>query len=137
METYPAEACTHLGLTPPGTAWSKRKQQGRKAQRQKLRDWAAHRPVELASDLAAAIDEGFGPSSDAEDPFDALLVFSRCSTWSWGYRAAGAPTSTNIRCVEGWILGQEESSCAQDSFSHVRLKRATTVADRYHAASSR
>jgi hypothetical protein len=29
-----------------------------------------------------------------------------------GYRAAGAPTSSEVRCVEGWILGQEESPSA-------------------------
>ena len=26
VETYPAEACLHLGMKPPGSAWSKRRQ---------------------------------------------------------------------------------------------------------------
>jgi hypothetical protein len=129
VETYPAEACTHLGLTPPGAGWSKRRQDGRRAQRQKLRDWAAHRPVELASDLAAAIDEGFGPSSDAEDPFDALLGLLSMLDVILGYRAAGAPRSNEVRCVEGWILGQEDrpGGCPQP-----HLWRASAEGDLTH-----
>jgi hypothetical protein len=67
-ETYPAEACTHLGLTPPGAGWSKRRQEDRKAQRTKLLDWVARRPVDLALELAVAVEEGFGPREDAEEP---------------------------------------------------------------------
>ena len=29
VETYPAEACLHIGLTPPGRGWSKRSQSDR------------------------------------------------------------------------------------------------------------
>ena len=106
VETYPAEAGTHLGMTPPGRGWSKRSRDGRMAQRRTLMDWAARRPVELAPSLVGAIADGFGASKDAEDPFDALVGLLSMLEVILGYRAAGAPRSEQVRKVEGWILGQ-------------------------------
>ncbi|MEX2374146.1 MAG: hypothetical protein WD942_00990, partial [Dehalococcoidia bacterium] len=105
-ETYPAEACLHLGITPPGRGWAKTLQKGRRAQAPAIRGWLERRDVEFARDLVALIDDGFGAGSDAEDPFDALLGLMSMLEVSLGHRSEGAPQDAVIRTVEGWILGQ-------------------------------
>lgn len=106
-ETYPAEACVHIGIKPPGRGWSKRRQEGRAAQQGAILDWAQRRPAHLTDELSAQVVDGFGPSKDAEDPFDALLGLLSMVEVVLGYRGAGAPDRDEVRTVEGWILGQE------------------------------
>ena len=108
-ETYPAEACIHLGLSPPGVGWSKTSQVGREAQAAKLLEWARVREVELDEQLAQMIRGGFGPKSGAEDPFDAMLGLMSMIEASLGYRDEGEPEDATVRQVEGWILGQADS----------------------------
>ena len=72
-ETYPAEACLHLGLPAPGRGWSKRSQCGRRSHAQRLHHWAEMRHVHLSSELSTLLADGFGPSKDGEDPFDATV----------------------------------------------------------------
>jgi hypothetical protein len=110
-ETYPAEACLHLGMTPPGSGWSKTSQDGRLAQREAMMDWVSERPVELERDLTALIAEGFGPSRHAEDPFDALIGLLSMLEVVLGHRAEGSPDRDEVRRVEGWILGQQAATC--------------------------
>jgi hypothetical protein len=105
-ETYPAEACLHLGMTPPGRGWSKTSQEGRLEQRDALLGWAARREVEFAPELVELIETGFGPSKDAEDPFDAVLGALSMLEVVLGHRPDGAPRDLAVRQVEGWILGQ-------------------------------
>ena len=105
-ETYPAEACLHLGMTPPGRGWSKTSQEGRLEQRGALLGWAVRREVELSPDLREMIETGFGPSKDAEDPFDAVLGALSMLEVVLGHRPDGAPQDTAVRQIEGWILGQ-------------------------------
>ncbi len=105
-ETYPAEACLHLGLEPPGPRWSKRRQEGRRAQGDRLKAWADGRPVVLDLELSALVEDGFGPSKDGEDPFDALLGLLSMLEVVLGHRGEGAPDEDPVRRVEGWILGQ-------------------------------
>jgi len=105
-ETYPAEACLHLGMEPPGPRWSKRSQEGRQAQRDPLKAWAGGRPVVLDSHLSALIEDGFGPSKDGEDPLDALLGLLSMLEVVLGHRREGTPDADGVRRVEGWILGQ-------------------------------
>ena len=105
-ETYPAEACLHIGLTPPGRGWSKRSQDGRRAQASSIEAWARPRPVELDDALRARIADGFGPSKNAEDPFDAMLGLLSMVEIALGYREVGAPDTEVVRRVEGWIFGQ-------------------------------
>jgi hypothetical protein len=105
-ETYPAEACLHVGLTPPGRGWSKRDQEGRRAQAPSLQAWARERPVDLDDEVRAQIADGFGPSRGAEDPFDAMLGLLSMVEVALGYREEGAPNTEVVRRVEGWILGQ-------------------------------
>lgn len=107
-ETYPAEACLHVGLTPPGRGWSKRSQDGRRAQGELIEAWACQRPVELHDELRARVGDGFGPSKSAEDPFDAMLGLLSMVDVALGYREDGAPDSDVVRAVEGWILGQAD-----------------------------
>lgn len=106
VETYPAEACLHIGMKPPGRGWSKTSQDGRREQRDRLADWASKRPVRLAPSLSALIGDGFGSRQGAEDPFDAMLGLFSMLEVVLGHRAAGAPESAAVRNVEGWILGQ-------------------------------
>ena len=106
-ETYPAEACVHLGLTPPGRGWSKTSQSGREAQAGKLLDWAMMREVEVDDQLSRMIRDGFGEQKAAEDPFDAMLGIMSMIEVALGYRNEGAPRDNEVRQVEGWILGQE------------------------------
>lgn len=113
-ETYPAEACIHLGLKPPGVGWSKTSQAGREAQAGKLLEWAKVRGVELDEELAQLVREGFGERKSAEDPFDAMLGVMSMIEVALGYRDEGAPQAGEVRQVEGWILGQEVSDIGDD-----------------------
>jgi hypothetical protein len=106
VETYPAEACTHLGLSPPGRAWGKRSQEGRRTQAPKLLSWAAHRSVTLEAALIETLEDGFGPSKDAEDPFDSLIGLLSMLEVLMGYRPTGLPINGQAAAVEGWIFGQ-------------------------------
>ena len=105
-ETYPAEACLHLGLTPPGRGWSKTSREGRLRQASGILAWAARRGVELDPGLVGQIQDGFGSASSAEDPFDAMLGLLSMLEVTLGHRPAGAPTTRVVQEVEGWILGQ-------------------------------
>ncbi len=105
-ETYPAEAGLHLGLPAPGRGWSKRRQDGRRAQSAALFAWAARRRVVLADALAAQIADGFGAASIGEDAFDAAVGLFGMVEVVLGHRPPGAPDDAGVRDVEGWILGQ-------------------------------
>ena len=105
-ETYPAEACVHLGMTPPGKDWSKRSQAGRAAQFARLTDWTVSRDVALNEQLVHLIRTGFGPSKSEEDPFDAMLGLLSMIEVVLGFRSEGAPLDGRLRNIEGWILGQ-------------------------------
>jgi hypothetical protein len=117
-ETYPAEACLHIGLTPPGRGWSKRSQDGRQAQASPIEAWARERPVELREDLHARIADGFGLSRNADDPFDAMLGLLSMVEVALGYREEGAPDTEVVRRVEGWILGQAGEGATTDPGLH-------------------
>lgn len=106
-ETYPAEACLHLGLTPPGRGWSKTNQDGRLRQAPGIFRWAERRGVQLESGLVSWLQDGFGVAKSAEDPFDALLGLLSMLEVTLGHRRAGAPEERVVQSVEGWILGQK------------------------------
>jgi hypothetical protein len=106
VETYPAEACLHLDITPPGRGWSKRKQEDRAKHYKTLSSWAEKRKIKLSSSLDDELRDGFGPSEDGEDPFDATLgIFSMLEV-VLGHRSDGAPQDPARRRIEGWIFGQ-------------------------------
>jgi len=105
-ETYPAEAGLHLGLPAPGRGWSKRRQDGRRAQAPALFAWAARRRVVLSDALADQIAGGFGAAATGEDAFDAAVGLFGMVEVALGHRPPGAPDDAEVRDVEGWILGQ-------------------------------
>lgn len=105
-ETYPAECYHHLGLTDGGKRWSKRRPVDRAAQAPRLLAWAAAAGVELAPELVAAIESGFGPRPDGDDPFDATVGLFGMLNVTLGHRPPGEPDDETVRRVEGWILGQ-------------------------------
>lgn len=103
VETYPAEACLHLGMTPPGRGWSKRNQNDRKAQAHHFFNWATSRGILMEDILKDEIRTGFAAG---EDPFDAVIGLMSMIEVLLGYRSDGAPSSAPIRDIEGWIFGQ-------------------------------
>jgi hypothetical protein len=105
VEAYPAEACLHLGLTPPGRGWSKRDPAARRAQGGQLLAWAARREVRLARPLRSAIRDGFGPRPAGEDPFDSVIGLMSMLEVLLGRRPDGAPADAEISEIEGWVFG--------------------------------
>ena len=106
VETYPAEACLRLGLTPPGRGWSKQRQADRRCQGKLLLTWAYRRRVKISERLAGAIRDGFTAEDSGEDPFDAVLGLMSMTEVLLGHRAHGAPAEPAVRAIEGWIFGQ-------------------------------
>lgn len=106
-ETYPAEACLHLGLSPPGRKWAKTSQHGRQSQSGKIFSWAQRRRINFTENLAAMILDGFGTGKGADDPFDAVLGALSILEVTLGFRAEGNPSDNSVSKIEGWILGQE------------------------------
>jgi len=100
-ETYPAEAGTHLGITPPGRGWSKRKQSDRATVGATL---VGHGLL-LDEELRARLLDGFGPEADGEDPFDATIGLFGMLEVATGRRAESGPLDPCLRDIEGWMLG--------------------------------
>ena len=112
-ETYPAEFYRHLSivLNP-----SKRSQVARRSRAGTLLQRANEAQVELSSTLRAALEDGFGPSPDGEDPFDATVGLFGMLNVVLGYKAPGEPDDEQNRKIEGWMLGKTtkpENSDAQ------------------------
>ncbi len=114
-ETYPAEVYGHLGLWPgggrrPGAGRrreSKRLQAARAGSGSRLLEVAGGLGLRLEPSLREAIADGFGPSPDGEDPFDATVGLLGMVNVALGRRSSGTPCDPEIRRIEGWILGQE------------------------------
>jgi hypothetical protein len=115
-ETYPAEATLHLGLdlaaVSEGGRKGKRVQAVRAAQAPRLRELAGALGVELEPELQAQLADGFGAKGDGEDRFDATVALLAMLEVALGRRPAGEPADSEIRRIEGWILGQQEPPSA-------------------------
>lgn len=105
-ETYPAEACVHLGLTAPGRGWSKRVSADRREQSRRVRQGLEGR-LRLSPGLIEQIESGFGDDASGEDPFDAFVGLLSMLDVVAGRRPAAPALADEVRRVEGWILGQE------------------------------
>jgi hypothetical protein len=105
-EVYPGECYAHLGAAPG--RGGKRAQDGRVEAGRGLLTWAERAGVTLAPELRAAIEEGFGPRPDGDDPFDTSVGLLGGLNVVLGLRAAGEPCDAQVRRVEGWILGQSQ-----------------------------
>ena len=108
-ETYPAEVYRHLGLGPGDARRkeSKRLRAARAGSASRLLELAGRLDLRLNPGLRAAITDGFGPSPDGEDPFDATVGLLGMVNVVLGRRSPGTPCDPEIRRIEGWILGQE------------------------------
>jgi hypothetical protein len=115
-ETYPAEFYGHFGVSfpasRPGRRSGKRVQADRRANAPALLARAAQLGVAVDAALQAAILDGFGPSPDGEDPFDAVVGLVGMLNVLLGGRASGEPATADVRNIEGWIFGQAFSSAS-------------------------
>jgi SAM-dependent methyltransferase len=102
VETYPAEFYRHLGLE----LGSKRNQKDRRTNAPLLLEWAEKLETEPTSEMRAIVRDGFGPSPDGEDPFDATVGLLGMLNVVLGDRPSGEPSDAVIRKIEGWMLGQ-------------------------------
>lgn len=93
-ECYPAEVYRWLGIP---RNFSKRSRERRAAQAPLLRRWAAEAGVEIEADA----ESGF-PSDDA---FDAVIGLIGMLEVVLGRRPACEPEDSEVRQIEGWILG--------------------------------
>jgi len=110
-ETYPGEIYGHLGVVfsraRRGIKVGKRVQADRAANAAVLLDRADGLGIRLEPALRRAIEQGFGPGSAGEDPFDTTVGLLGMLNVALGNRPAGEPPDTVVRTVEGWILGQQ------------------------------
>ncbi len=101
VETYPAETYAHLGIGPPS---AKRDQVWRRDATRRMLD-VVDDTLLLAPALELAAEDGFGPGTEGEDPFDALVGALGIIMVMAGRDSAPVPSSDPIRKIEGWILG--------------------------------
>lgn len=110
-ETYPAEVYAHLGVefskARVGLKAGKRVQADRAANAKILLGRAGRLGITLEPPLRRAIEGGFGPSPEAEDPFDATIGLLGMLNVALGHRSSGEPPDKIVHTVEGWILGQQ------------------------------
>jgi hypothetical protein len=110
VETYPTEFYHHLGVRFPrrgrGQKSGKRVQSERGANAGRLLEWLAHNPVEIEPDLERMIVDGFGPSGNGDDRFDAVVGLLGMLNIVFGHHPGEAPKNERLRKVEGWIFGK-------------------------------
>lgn len=104
-ESYPGEFYHHLGLSFIG---SKRSQAARQQCGETLIAWADAHAIRLKADLVTQLQDGFGPTPDGEDPFDAVVGLLGMLNVVQGGRHEMPDLPPEVRMVEGWILGQTE-----------------------------
>ena len=107
-ETYPAETCRHMGLPVSEPKRSKRCQADRAAGASTIRAWAYRNAVCLTDRLEGAIEDGFGPGNDGEDPFDAVVGLLGMLDVVFGNLASGEPQDDTTQ-IEGWMLGYSDA----------------------------
>jgi len=107
LETYPAEACLHIGVDQPGVGFKKGLQADRQRQGAHMLSWAAARPeVHVSPSLEAAIQDGFSSDANGDDRFDAVVGLMSMIDVITGRRPEGHQGSPARLDVEGWILGR-------------------------------
>ncbi len=110
VETYPAEFYAHFKFTV-----RKREQASRKAASKELVKWAEKSKVKISSELLAQLDDGFGPTKNGEDSFDAVVGLCGMLNILLGHRVLFEPKdlaeSVNVD-VEGWMFGMASPGSA-------------------------
>jgi len=107
-ETYPAEFYSHFGKPLLGSKKSKRKQDHRKVCASTLFDWAKKVPVKFTQTLIDSLADGFSPSKEGEDRFDATIGLCGMLDVLVGNKPLYEPQDESICRIEGWILGQSQ-----------------------------
>jgi hypothetical protein len=107
VETYPAECYTHLGLKV-----NKRGQPSRQTAGKVLLEWARRAGIRLTTGLERQLLDGFGPSAEGEDDFDAVVGLFGMLNVVLGYRLPGDPTDAAVKETEGWMFGM---ACPEQS----------------------
>ena len=109
-ETYPADAVRLLNLEPPSRRGGKRDPSYRRRVGHKLVTTAAiDEAVRLSPVLRKALLDGFGQDPEGEDSFDATIGLLAMLEVVLKRSPDGAPSTTTVREVEGWMLGYVRS----------------------------
>lgn len=102
-EIYPAEAYSHLGVSiGSGTGATKT---SRKARQRATSHWLVDfdsGPIRLSAAARSWVEWGFL----AEDDFDAMAGLLSMLQIVTGQRRSQTPNTSEVRQIEGWILGQ-------------------------------
>ena len=109
-ETYPGEIYGHFCMEIAAPHRSKRRPDDRRSEAPVLIDAAKNLDIDLADSLCGMIKEGFGSHRGGDDRFDAAVGLFGMINVLRGCRAPGDPHDHTRRTVEGWILGQTDSS---------------------------
>jgi hypothetical protein len=104
-ETYPANVYPHIGISRL-PRWSKRKQEGRKLQAQRILNHLDRSLLAIDDELRRYIDDGFGSAGCAEDQFDAFTGLLGMIDVIDGRLKAAPVLDDKARMWEGWIFGQ-------------------------------
>jgi len=107
-ETYPADTYRHLDLAISQSGRKKGRRPDRAADASRMRAWAHTNGVRLTGQLKDEIDDGFGPGSDGEDRFDAVVGLFGMLDVVLGNLASGEPRDDTTK-IEGWILGYADT----------------------------
>ena len=105
-ETYPAAMYRHLGLGI--SKGSKRRKSDRADDAATIQAWARTNDVRLTKELQDEIKDGFGPTKDGEDPFDAVVGLLGMLDVALGNLAPGDPQDHTTQ-IEGWMLGYSDA----------------------------
>jgi hypothetical protein len=104
-ETYPAEAYRMVGAGfLPGQ--SKRRQADRCCKAKPILAWADHHDVGFTAQTIAELKDGFGPGSNGEDRFDALLGLLKMIEVAEDRQLEKTERHEAVIAWEGWILGR-------------------------------
>jgi hypothetical protein len=106
VETYPAEACRVIGIPFPGRGWSKRNRAHRSIHARAILAWCEQHHVGYTEQLGRELLDGFSEDPDGEDRFHAVLGLIAMVAVVTGAHPCDAPSTREVRHVEGWILGQ-------------------------------
>jgi hypothetical protein len=114
VETYPGEVYPYIGATLPTTAsgQGKRSRESRAASASGIFEWSRTAGIEILPGLKLELYGGFGPRSDGEDRFDAVVGLLGMLSVVQGSRDVGIPKSDEVQRIEGWILGRAAKECA-------------------------
>ena len=110
VETYPADVYGYIGAN----GVQKRKQSSRASYASQMVQWAQSNGIEISEDIVQQLRDGFGPSAEGEDRFDAVVGLLGMLAVVRGRRAEGIPRGEEVHRVEGWILGRAEGEAAVD-----------------------